>query len=161
MNDFRTLTLRQRLDEFPPFLCLALSRVKTEKLTKEQIKSRFSGAARRKRDNLRRAGRPKERKQLYRRMTLEEVIEKSGVPGWYVREKLARLTSWNTVQIDDALRFMDACGIDLTHIARNHSFIRRNAIKNKAFWHLTSQQKAELAERLKEWKRVKSSAPEP
>lgn len=40
--------------------------------------------------------------------------------------KIAKLTSWNSVPIGDAVAFMSACGFDLLHTKRAREYLRRS-----------------------------------
>jgi len=55
-------------------------------------------------------------------------------------DAISKSTNWSLIIVDDALRFMEACGVELTNLRRQREFIRRNnwnhltKSKNKKFY---------------------------
>ncbi len=139
---FTSLTLRERLDRFPPFIVYNLSRIRTAALSPEEKSQRWSRAARKER---RRRNRKLPRKPLYRRMTQEEVVARSGLSSYTV-DHLTGETTWQHQSIFTMLHFMEACGFDLLHL--NQTW--RRFSNSKAFSHLTKLESVEFAKRLKE-----------
>jgi len=152
MSDFRTLTLKERLDRFPPFLCLALARVRMPAMTAAELKARhWNNKARLQKWALKRKGIEIPRRSMWRRITLDELSERAHIDRETVG-KLAGQTDWSKFSVFTMLRFISACGIDLCHVKNQHLQIKSGAQKNKAFGHLNKVQMEQFLALAKEWK---------
>lgn len=153
MPDFRQLTLRERLERFPPFLCVALSRVKTAPLTQAEKQSKYwNRKARAKRRRLRQRGIELPKKPLWRRLDLDEIAAFGHLNPKLVT-RLSSMKDWNQIGVFTMLRFLEVCGVDLMRIAKETRFIRYGLATNKAFQHLTKPQMARFAKMVREWRK--------
>lgn len=152
---FRTITLRERLAMFPPFLCFALTRVKMPPMTREERNAKFCVRKnRRLRQMLKSDGVELPRRKSHRRMTVEELAEVFPKEvRWYV-PRLVRKVDWKDVQIGDALTFMDACGLDILAIKRVRYELSKGNKNGRAICHLTDAQKRDFAKLAKAWKKL-------
>ena len=145
-------TLRDRLENWPPFLVLALSRVRTKPLTKEQKRARlWNRKSREKRRKLARNGVVLPRKPLWRRLRLSEIEFNTTLSKELIRNLASRAT-WDGIRIENCLLFMDACGFDLLRIGRKTQLMKRQLRNHKAFAHLTTQQMQRFARAVERWK---------
>lgn len=152
MNENSHHTLRDRLESWPPFLVLALSRVRTKPLSKEEKQARlWNRDARRERNRLKRNGTVLPRKPVWRRVTLEEVEASSKLSTELIRNLSTRET-WDGIRIENCLVFMDACGFDLLRIERKTKLMKLQLSNHKAFAHLTTQQMQRFAKSVERWK---------
>jgi hypothetical protein len=134
-------TLQGRLRQLPPFLCFALSRVHTKKLSHEDILRRFKWEKRKARQRLAWRGIRIPRKRMTRRMLRDEVAKKSGLHPRKVGRMCFQL-SWDKIDTGDMMKFVDACGFDFFRMKRERYYLR-NGFRNRkvgVFSHLTKSQ---------------------
>jgi hypothetical protein len=153
-SDLRTLNLRERLRLFPPFLCFALTKVRIPNLTDDEKRGKYWNRENRElRRQMKLNGIELPRRQTHRRMTVAEMADQFPKElRWYVPE-LLRKTSWDTVRLDDLMRLLDICEIDILHVRNVHINLKKSVKHGNALWHLTVPQKREFAKCAAEWKK--------
>jgi hypothetical protein len=154
-TDVRTLTLRERLALFPPFLCFNLTRVRLPSLTKDELRKRlWNRKSKRKRKQLKDRGITLRRRCQYRRITVDEVAARfTKETRWYVAHLVYKLT-WKDVQVGDALTFLDACGIDILHIKEVRRDLRNGLQNGHAIDHLSQTEKDHFKKLVRKWKKT-------
>lgn len=149
---------------FPPFLCWCLARVR-QPMTQEQLKEYWRKRPRAllRKQNQRRqlTGQRRPKKTFYRQMTQHEVATASGLSFATVHRICAR-TNWNDVRVEDALAFMNACGVNVMHLRKNTYWCRiRHIPPEKLFLHLHKKRLNWLTGMVKKASCVAASKPQP
>lgn len=158
---FQQLTLRERIQMYPPWLILALSHVRVPRQTKEECTRRlWNRRVKEKRRRWKLAGRELPRRRVTRRLTLQEIVDRAGIP-WFkhktVRWIISHLT-WDDLTVAQLLAFTEGCGFSLTkssHIKnlkwRIHYQLEKQGLP---FAHLTEPQRRELMKMLARWRKL-------
>lgn len=157
-ENYRKLTFKSRLDRLPPFLALALTRVRRPRQSRDELRKRFwRYAARQERRQKRELGIELPRRQQSRRITFKEIRSKSGLSYWWVN-KISNQVTWDKVPTGKMLAFLDGCGIELSHMAVQRWLVRRGLQKNQLFKHLNDRQMERFNRRMKEWKEIRAAS---
>lgn len=147
-TNYKRLTLDQRLQKFPPFLCLALSRIKIIPFSKKEAYERWKQ---------RRKGRKTKRRYQWRRMNREEISALSGIH--YKRvSRIGRRISWDGVKVRDMLAFMKACNVDVCHATYQREFMKYTASIGQAFRHLNPDQRRIFVATMRRYKEAMASS---
>lgn len=159
-KDFRELTLRERLLSLPPFLCIALSHVRSTRQTYEQnLKRLWSYEARKKRWKRALKGRELVPLKQWRRMTCAEIAVKSG--NQIVEKTVTRLTShlsWKNIPVTTMLALMEGCGVSVIHRFNSHQRLKYQKKVGRMFTHLDTRQMRHFLRCLKRWKEMQENA---
>lgn len=152
MSNFRHLTLRERLDRFPPFLCVALARVKVSPLTQAEKQVKYwNRKARENRRRLRSRGIALPKRPAWRRLTLLELADKAHISVRLIKDLTVK-THWHGVSVFTFVRLTETCGIDLLRIKSKLKYLKDGLGNNRAFAHLNPQQMRQVIRLWGKWK---------
>jgi hypothetical protein len=149
-----TSKLEQRLNRFPPFLCYALMRVPVPRRD-------WKDKARRRRAYEENPSRQRTRRHHYRRVTRKEFSQMSGIPERTL-ERLVTRVSWRDgeLTVDQMLRFLDACKINLFNLEPVKDTLRKINLSKNKFGHLSTYQRRQFLLRIEEWSKYLARQPQ-
>lgn len=142
MPHFKQFTLEQRLEMFPPFLVMAMSR-EWVKRSPEEKRRRVNWTRKTRRQRAIADAKLVKVTPRWRRATIQEIADRSGLNFEKVKY-IIRQINWDNIWVRDALKFLKACKADPCHMSYIRFNIRRSAKGNWLFKHLTNQQREAL-----------------
>lgn len=143
-------TLKARLAKFPPFLCIALSKVacdaRSGKMRSRVYRRRLNGEPL-----------PADHARLYRRITREEVASRGKLSVKCV-QRLTQAMSWQAVQVPTMLAFLLGCGLELGSDSQMAHLLYREMNHPHPFGHLDRKQYRLFLRRMEDFNKVRTSA---